>query len=71
MADDSALFRERAEAERLIAADSSLSNVRNRSLRAAERWDELADRAERSHAAAIERAAVKAGTSMMQRNPVS
>ena len=48
MADDAKLFRERAEAERLEAAASTLPNVRDRALRSAERWEQMAQRAERT-----------------------
>ena len=46
MADDAKLFRERAEAERLEASTAVLPNVRDRALRAAERWDQMAERVE-------------------------
>jgi len=52
MADGAKLYRERAEAERAIAVGATLPNVRNRALRAAERWDELAGQAERAQAGA-------------------
>ncbi|RYF52140.1 MAG: hypothetical protein EOO38_01265 [Cytophagaceae bacterium] len=55
MADDHNLFRKQADTERAIAETSRLPNVRERSLRAAERWDQLADLAEKGKAAAIER----------------
>lgn len=47
MSDDSKLFRERAEAERLEASTSTLPNVRDRALRSAERWEDMASRADR------------------------
>lgn len=46
MSDDAKLFRERAEAERLEASASVLPNVQDRALRSAERWEEMARRAE-------------------------
>lgn len=52
MVDEAKLYRERADAERSNAADTSLSNVRNRALHAAARWDELARQAERARAGA-------------------
>ena len=47
MSDDAKVFRERAEAERSEASASVLPNVRDRALRSAERWEEMARRAER------------------------
>lgn len=47
MADDVKLYRERASAERSDAAAATLANVRDRAFRSAERWDEMAVRAER------------------------
>jgi len=55
MADDAKLFRERAEAERLEASTSVLPNVRDRALRSAERWDEMARRAEQTQALSVGR----------------
>lgn len=55
MADDPQFFRDRENAERQTAATTSLLNVRTQSLRAAERWSELAERAERIKAAAAQR----------------
>lgn len=52
MADDPRFLREREIAERRTAATTSLLNVRTQSLRAAERWSELADKAERAQAGA-------------------
>jgi len=54
MADDAAMYRERAQAERTIAADTQLVMVRDRALRSAERWDQLASQVDRTreHAAA-------------------
>lgn len=48
-------YRERAEAERKLAATTTLPNIRNRALYAAERWDEVAHRAELVQAATAER----------------
>ena len=56
-AEDLELYRRLAAAERETAESSSLPNVKNRSLRAAERWDELAARAERAQAQANNRTA--------------
>lgn len=56
MADEAKLYRARAEAERLKATTADLPNVRHRSLHAAERWDELAARAERAAVGAAQRA---------------
>ncbi|RYF18403.1 MAG: hypothetical protein EOO77_11130 [Oxalobacteraceae bacterium] len=55
MADDAILYRERAEAERGIADETILPNVRNRALQSAKRWDELADQIERAKARAAAR----------------
>ena len=52
---DAKLFRERASAEREAAETATLANVRDRSLRSAERWDELALKAERAEAGAASR----------------
>ena len=52
MADEAKLYRERAEAERVIAAGATLPNVRNRALHSAAQWEELASRSERTQAAA-------------------
>ena len=49
------IYRRRAAAEREIAATATLANVRNRALVCAERWDELAQRAERAQTGAAER----------------
>lgn len=46
MPDDATFYREREAAERLIATTTSLINIRTQSLRAAERWGELAKRSE-------------------------
>jgi len=55
MAEDAILYRERAEAERGIADETILPNVRNRALQSAKRWDELADQIERAKARAAAR----------------
>ena len=55
MADDAKAYRDRAAAERDIAAGAGLPNVRERALRSAARWDELARQAERSKVAATEK----------------
>ena len=55
LADDVRWCRERAETERREAAGSTLPNVRNRALRAAERWDQMAARAERAQDYAVNR----------------
>ena len=55
MADDAIMYRERAEAERGIADETILPNVRNRALQSAKRWDELADQIERAKARAAAR----------------
>ena len=47
MADDITLFRTRAAAEQANADAATLTNVRERSERAAKAWTEMADRAER------------------------
>jgi hypothetical protein len=54
MADDAAMYRQRAEAERTIAAETPLAMVRDRALRSAERWDQLASQVDRTreHASA-------------------
>ncbi|RYF50355.1 MAG: hypothetical protein EOO38_05840 [Cytophagaceae bacterium] len=46
MPEDAQFYRRQESAERLIAATTNLANVRARSLRAAERWDELATKLE-------------------------
>ncbi len=55
MADEAKLYRERAEAERAIAAGATLPNVKNRALHPAAQWEKLASRSERTQAAAEER----------------
>ena len=55
MADETKLFRERAQAERLEASASGLPNVRDRALRSAERWEEMARRAELTQALSVGR----------------
>jgi hypothetical protein len=61
MGEEADIYRAREEAERVAAATSSLANVRTRSLRAAERWSELAKRAERVKANVASRAADREG----------
>jgi hypothetical protein len=48
MADDSKFFRARAAAERDVAAEATLTNVRERAQRAERAWMQMADRAERT-----------------------
>ncbi len=55
MAEDAQTYRSRAAAARGVAAGSRLLNVRNRALRSASRWDELAAHAERAELAAMGR----------------
>lgn len=55
MSDDPKLYRARADAERAEAEIATLPNVRTRALRSAERWDEMAQRAERVQNLAAER----------------
>lgn len=55
MNDDPILYRKRADAERAIAASATLPNVRIRALQSAERWEEMALRAERVKTLAAER----------------
>ena len=55
MSDDLKLYRERADAERAEAEISTLPNVRAKALRSAERWAEMAERAERVQNLAAER----------------
>lgn len=55
LADDARWCRERAEAERREAAGSTLPKVRERALRAAERWDQMAAQAELAQAHAVNR----------------
>lgn len=55
MAEDAKMYRERSQIERDIAAATELPNVRDRALRSANRWDELAVQAERAKAGAEER----------------
>ena len=52
MFDDARFYRERETAERLVADTTSLANVRMQSLRAADRWSLLAEKAERTQALA-------------------
>jgi len=47
MSDDSKLYRERAEAEPTEADNATLPNIRIRALRSDQRWEEMAQRAER------------------------
>jgi len=60
MSNDAELYRQRAQEQRPEAEATSLPNVRERALHAAERWDTMADQAERSSAATIQRDAEKA-----------
>ena len=55
MNDDPKLYRARAAAERANAEKSTLPNVHTQALRSAERWDEMAQRAERVQRLAAER----------------
>ena len=55
MSDDAKLYRERADAERAEAENAVLPNVRIRALRSAERWEEMAQRAEHVQSLAAER----------------
>ena len=55
MADDPSLFRARAAAENAIADGAQLDNVRDRALRSARAWTEMADRADRTRAQREER----------------
>lgn len=55
MIDDPKLYRARADAERAEAEIATLPNIRIRALRSAERWDEMAQRAERVQSLAAER----------------
>ena len=57
MSNDSTFFRSRAVAERAIATDANLDNVRDRAERAARSWDAMADRAERTDVLRREREA--------------
>lgn len=47
MADNSAFYRQRADADRRAAAETNLDNVRDRCLRSMRHWEEMAERAER------------------------
>lgn len=60
MTDDATLFRARAAAETTAAADTSLENVRDRALRSAKAWTDMAVRAERAVAQRDERQAASA-----------
>ena len=55
MSDDAKLYRERADIERAEAEIATLPNVRIRALRSAERWDEMAQRAEEVQSLAAHR----------------
>lgn len=55
MSDDAKSYRKRADAERAAAGIATLPNVRIRALRSAERWEEMAQRAERVQTLAAER----------------
>ena len=57
MIEDAKLFRERAEQERLQASTAVLPNVRDRALRSAERWDQMAQRVEHTQTLAAARKA--------------
>jgi hypothetical protein len=59
MSEDPKLYRSRAEAERRLAASSSLENQKGKALHAAARWDELADSAERVREASAVRNQVR------------
>ncbi len=69
MAEEAKLYRERAEAERAIAAGATLPNVMNRALQSAARWDELASKAERAQAGAEARQGRAAYSSLIARTP--
>lgn len=51
-------YRRWARADRKVAESTGLANVRERALRSAERWDELATRADRAIASAAKREGV-------------
>ncbi len=55
MNDDPNQYRKRADAERANAEAATLPNLRIRALQSAERWDEMAIRAERVKVLAAER----------------
>ncbi|GHH24896.1 hypothetical protein GCM10008023_37410 [Sphingomonas glacialis] len=55
MNDDPIQYRKRADAERATAETATLPNLRIRALRSAERWEEMAMRAERVKVLAAER----------------
>ena len=48
MSDNALFYRKQAETERANAADAPLDNVRERCERAAQSWDAMAARAERT-----------------------
>lgn len=52
-------FRSQAEVMRLQAGEAGLANVRERCLRSAEAWDQMADRAERHRSALAKAEAAK------------
>jgi hypothetical protein len=70
MTDDAKMYRERAAAERDVAAGTELPNVRDRALRSAARWDELAAQAERTKAGAEARQGRSAYSSSIARMTV-
>lgn len=62
MADDAAMYRNRAAAEMANAEGAQLDNVRERCERAAKAWSTMADRAERVAVQRHEREAATAAT---------
>jgi hypothetical protein len=60
MSIESEAYRKRAQEQRAEAESATLANARARALHAAERWDVMADQAERASAATIKRDADKA-----------
>ena len=60
MHDDPILFHNRAAQETAAAAAATLDNVRDRALRSAKAWTDMAHRAERTNTARTEREAATA-----------
>lgn len=60
MATQEDFFRDRADEARRAAAAADLDNVRDRNLRAADAWQEMADRARRTDRMRAEAEAKKA-----------
>jgi hypothetical protein len=63
MANNAEYYRSQAEAMRRQAEDAALDNVRDRCLRSAAAWIDMAERAERHQASVLKTEAIKAAAS--------